>query len=49
MYDKVIWDRVTEYLLKAIFYYEKKYGFMKNRSTALGLVETLDKVYNSLD
>ena len=47
--EKLMYTRLYSFLMEHNVLYKNQFGFRKNHSTVLALVEVLDKIYNKLD
>ena len=47
--EKVVFNRLTNYLTKNDILYEQQYGFRENYSTELALVDLTDKIAQAID
>ena len=47
--EKLMHSRLYNYLLKYNILYEYQFGFRKNHSTSLALVDVIENIYNLLD
>ena len=47
--EKVVFNRLTNYLSKNDILYEQQYGFRENYSTELALVDLTDKIAQAID
>ena len=47
--EKLMYTRVYSYLMEHNVLYKNQFGFRKNHSTVLALIEVVDNIYNKLD
>ena len=47
--EKLMYNRIIEFLHKSSFFYENQYGFRKNHSTSLAISELINDIQNNLE
>jgi len=49
VFEKLVYNRLTNYLTKCSILYKHQYGFRSNHSTSLAILEMIDKITDAMD